>query len=260
MVLPRYNAKGLLCGETLLALSEDGSTILSESNRSKTKDYEGFYTIKAGDGKKLVIADRKTLSDAKALAKNLTTATIVFANPNRLNQLSEQLNAQGLIPAKVLVLGHSTDKNRQLYIAESAKAFHANGAVISLMDVDASKIIPLNLKELDKTRLKMSFEQLIAQKPLATAEETLTAAQHFTRLKKEHPILVTYEMHGKQLSQVKNTLTGLAREQLDQMLLDLANKIIGDKKLMATLLRDVPNVAKHIKNRLVANQRQGIKR
>jgi len=238
-------------------LSDDGKTILAESNRNRGSIHEGFYTVQRGDGVRLVIADKTTLIEAKILAARQPNVTVVLSNQDHYAQLQEYLNAQGINPEKVLVLGHSSDRDKQMHVAELTKAFHTNGAVISLMDVSSKKVSMLDPVALEKTRLKMSFEKLIAQKPAPIDAEKLTPKELFNRLKKDYPALVDYERHARDF---RETLTGVARERIERKLLELAKAISGDKKLAALLQRDVPKVALDIKKRLAREHDRGIGR
>ncbi len=96
LLVPRRNAQGLLCGETVFALSSDYKTILGEG-RSKAAR-EGFYMAQRGEGEVLMIAD--TLLDAKLLAVREPSATVILARAEEYEKLQSYLSAQDLKPTK----------------------------------------------------------------------------------------------------------------------------------------------------------------
>ncbi len=248
LVVPRHNAQGILCGETLFALSEDGKTIVAESHKKRTNTHEGFYMMQRGDGDRLIIADKTTLLDAKILAVRYPTATVVLANPELYAALQTHLSSQGLMPTKVMVLGHSVARDRQRLVAEQAKIFHSQGASLTLMDVGDNSLVKLNVAALEKSALKMSFEKTISKKNTECMRNELTSYERFKALIKDHPVLGEYEQNAKNC---KQTLTGLRREKLEKLLLTQAKEITSEKKLMASLRRVNPEFAKNLEERIM---------
>ncbi|HHX8430849.1 TPA: AAA family ATPase [Legionella pneumophila] len=250
LLVPRTNAQGLLCGETVFALSDDLSTIIGEGSRNNSRD--GFYIAQRGQGKVLIIAD--TLYNAKATALRHPEATVVLARTEEHSILQSYLSAQEIKPEKVVVLSETLERDKQMLIAESCKSFHTQGAGLFLMNgEDDKETIKLSPTALEKARLKMSFEKLLSQKTtLIEASRPLSPQELFDALKKEYPILEEYESFVKERKQVQ----GYAREQTDKKLVSLAKEIIRDKKLVSLLHRDIPQVEKDIKNRIQQSQEQ----
>ncbi|MBA2649169.1 MAG: AAA family ATPase [Legionella sp.] len=254
LVVPRHNAQGIICGETLFALSEDGKTILAESNKNHKHTSEGFYTIQKGDGERLIIADKTTLLDAKIMANRYPKASVMLSNLETYQQLQIQLSAEGLIPKKILILGHDFNPDIQLQIAQKGKAFHANGATITLFNVSTREQKKIDPTKLERTQLKKSFEKLISKKIAAIPlEKSLTQAR-FDVLKKEYPLLQAYEIQVKEL---KNTHKGIRHERLEKSLLDMAKEIAKDKTLMTVLKRDALKVLNNINERIARAYKQG---
>lgn len=256
LLVPRTNAHGILCGETVFALSPDCSTIIGEGSRATARD--GFYLAQRGQGEVLILTD--SLLHAKSAALRHPKATVVLARTEEYSKVQDYLSAQDINPKKVMVLSNELNRNTPMRVAQFCQGFHERGATLFLMDgTEGTKVMKLDAIALEKTRLKMNFEQLLSQKPVAMeVTKTPSAQELFNTLKKEYPILNEYE----QLSRERKDAQGYAREQLDKQLLSLAKEIGRDKKLRSQLQRDVPQVFEDIKKRirLSLQQDRGIHR
>lgn len=244
LLVPRTNAQGILCGETVFALSPDRSTIIGEGSRGAARD--GFYLAQRGQGEVLILSD--SLLHAKSAALRHPEATVVLARMEDYPKVADYLSAQEINPKKVMVLSNDLCRNKQMLVAEFCQGFDERGAMLFLMDgTEGTTVMKLDAIALEKTRLKMNFEQLLSQKPVAMeVTKKLSAQELFNTLKKEYPILNEYE----QLSRERKDAQGYAREQLDKQLLSLAKDIGRDKKLRSLLQRDVPQVFEDIKKRI----------
>lgn len=160
LVLPRTNAQGLLCGDIHLTLSSDGKSIIREQIRGNSSD--GFYMAQRGLGDELVIAD--TLLNAKLMALNRPKATVIYEKSGALEELSTYLQAQNIYPSKVMVLNEDHGRMQQIQNAGTYKAFNEQGAALYLMSKERDTVTKLNPSALEKIRLKLTFEKLIAQK------------------------------------------------------------------------------------------------
>lgn len=249
LLAPRTNAQGLLCGETVFALSQDGSQILGEGSKSTARD--GFYVAQQGQGGVLVIAD--TLFSAKAAALSHPDALVILARVEEHSKLLSTLAANDIKPSKVFVLSNHHGRDQQMLISESCQCAHEHGASLFLMDGRSGETTLIDSIALEKARLKMSFEQLLSQAPGEMDSLKLATPQdRFDVLKKEHPLLEQYEDSVRARKQVQ----GYAREQLDKKLLSLAKEIVRDKKLLSLLQRDIPQVANDINKRILRSQQQ----
>ncbi|HAU0369103.1 TPA: AAA family ATPase [Legionella pneumophila] len=248
LLVPRTNVAGLLCGETVFALSPDGKTIISEG--SKKHSQEGFYMAQKGMGETLIIAD--TLLHAKIVAQKNPNATVVLSKSDEYEQLHTHLTAQTILPKKVIVLSETHERDQQILIAHSCKKFQGDGAELYLMNSTEELMSKLDPLALEKSRLKMSFEKLISVKPAVLEENSgQTPQQRFNELQKEFPILKQYEQDSKE----RRVAYGYAREQMDKQLVSLAKTITADKKLMATLQKDLPKLAKDVTRRIQQAQK-----
>jgi ATP-dependent exoDNAse (exonuclease V) alpha subunit len=243
MMVPRTNEQGLLCGETVFALSAEGKAILSEGNKRGTQ--EGFYVAQLGHGETLIIAD--TLRHAKVAAQTNPEATVILSKVEDHEKLHLYLSEQKIHPVKVVVLRETHDRDQQILISHSCNRFHAEGAELYLMNSKEDLMTKLNPVALEKSRLKMSFEKLISIKPAAVEEnKTQVPQERFNELKKEYPILKQYEHHSKE----RRKVSGFAREQIDKQLLSLAKEMATNKQLIATLQQELPQLALDIKQRI----------
>ncbi|MBA2710468.1 MAG: AAA family ATPase [Tatlockia sp.] len=253
LLVPRRNAQGLLCGETVFALSTDYQTILGEGRSHAAR--EGFYMAQRGEGEVLILAD--TLLDAKLLAHRQPKATVVLARTEEHDMLKAWLSAQDLKPNKVIILSKTHDLDTKMRIAASCNSFHAEGASLSLMNADDGQVTSLDPIALEKARLKMNFEKLISQKPAELEDSNQqTPQERFDALKKEYPLLKQYERDCKERKHAQ----GYFREQMDKKLHALAKEIAKDKKLIGILQRDLPQVAQDIKKRVERSLNRGVRR
>lgn len=256
LMLPKTNAQGLLCGQAVFALSEDGTQLIGEG-KSKIVTDEGFYMANRGHGEVLIIAN--TPGDAKAMVKDNSRATVVLSRLDEYHRLCDYLNVQGITPSKVLVLSNTLDRDQQMRVASSCQRFHAQGASLFLKDTSDGSSMKLDFAALEKSRLKMSFEKLLSQMPTETETQApLTGQERFDALKKEHPLLVQYEQYSRDRKEAQ----GYKREEIDKKLLVLAKELACDKKIMSILARDIPQVAMDIKKRIQAAQERdrGVRR
>ncbi|MBA2649657.1 MAG: AAA family ATPase [Legionella sp.] len=250
LLAPRTNAQGLLCGETVFALSQDGAQILGEGSKSRAR--EGFYVAQQGQREVLIIAD--TLFNAKAAARSHPDALVILARMEEHSKLLSALVAKEIKPSKVFVLSENHGRDQQLVISDSCQCMREYGAPLFLLDGRHGEITPIDSIALEKARLKMSFEQLLRQAPAdRDALKQATPQERFDALKKERPVLEQYEHCARELKQVQ----GYAQEQLDKKLLSLAKEIAHDKKLLSVLQRDIPQVARDINKRILRAQQQG---
>ena len=254
ILIPRTNTAGLLCGETVFALSEEGQTILSEGTKKSAQI--GFYMAQRGQGETLIIAD--TLLHAKIATQINPKATVVLSKSDEHDKLPHYLSAQQIRPTKVIVLNETLDRDQQQRIAHSCKCFHAEGAALYIMNSQENSMTKINPAALEKSRLKMSFEKLISVKPAVIDEKkTSTPQERFNKLKKDYPLLKQYEQGAKALREA----SGYVREQLDKQLLSLAKEIASNKSLITLLQKNLPQLAQDIKHRIqqVQKHNRGIK-
>lgn len=246
LLIPRTNSAGLLCGETIYALSDDGQQIRSEGTK---KDTPGFYMAHRGTGEMLIIAD--TLMNAKIAVRDNPEATVVLSKIEEHEQLQHYLSAQKIYPSKVAVLSDTFDRDQQIRIAHSCNRIHSEGAELYLMNNQEKNMTKLDPEALKQSRLKMSFEKLVSLKP-AVVEEPQTPQERFNRLVTDYPILKQYEQESKQRQKV----TGFAREQMEKQLLTIAQKIANDKQLLTILQKELPQLAEDIKQRIQYTNKQ----
>lgn len=257
LVLPHYNAKNLLCGETVMALSQDGKSLISEGTRAFARD--GFYRANIGNGDTLIIAD--SLLDAKKAAIQHTDATVLLGKSKDYPRLQEYVTELGIKPSNIMVLSENHDRETQIHIAEKIKPFQSEGTSFYLLrqqtDGLKGKKTRLHLPELEKARMKMSFEKLLQQKPEAPiAPKKQSPKECFDALKKNYPLLSQYEEQSK----ARNQAQGYPRELLDKELLAIAKELARDEKLLKLLKRDLPKLAENIEQRLKRSQERGIGR
>ncbi|CAM4500355.1 MAG: hypothetical protein LEGION0403_FIIPPAGN_01787 [Legionella sp.] len=238
LLAPRTNSAGLLCGETVYALSADGKKILSEGTK---KDAPGFYMAQRGTGEMLIIAE--SLLNAKLAVQRNPQATVVLSKFEEHGQLQHYLSEQKIHPTKVAVVSERCDRDQQIRIAHSCARFIEAGAELYLTNQEA-RMTQINHESLEKSRLKMSFEKLVSLKP-AVVEAVQTPQERLNQLTKEHPMLKQYEQDSK----ARLKVTGFAREQMEKQLNTLAKELAKDKHLIATLQKELPQLAHDIKHR-----------
>ena len=256
MMVPRRNAQGVLCGETILALSPDGRSILSQGKMPSS--IGGVYMAQRGSGDLLCIAD--TLMNAKMVSAKNPNATVILSRVEDFATVHAHVSEQGIKPTKVLIFSDDYSRDKQMIILEHARLFHTDGAALALMsgyNTPESKTIKLDPVALEKAILKMNFEKLIRQKPaeIQTSEKPSPRAA-LEKLKKEYPILSQYDQCMKEFMNA----APYDKEILDKKLLSLATEMARDKKLMQALKRDVPKAEVSIQTRIANSKKRGIKR
>lgn len=249
LLVPRTDSKGLLCGETVFALSADGSTIIGEGVKQSAK--EGFYVAQHGKNEVLIIAD--TLLNAKLITLNHPNATVILARPDEFSKLHNHLNSQQINPEKIILLTQNHTEKNQTFVSNALHDFYENKASIYLMDIRTNKkMTKIDPELLEKSRLKMSFEQLINKKPSVIDVQNNSPQKGYNSLKNEYPILAEYEKISKEIKLAQ----GYVHEQLEKRLLSLAKEIVSDKQLKSLLQQDIPKLYKNIIKRIELSQNQ----
>lgn len=247
LMLPRHNEKGLLCGEIILGLAPDGKRILGERINATPQD--GTYIAQQGQGNTLYITS--DLLHAKLTAAKKPKATVVYSRVSDYAALHKQLSAMGITPSAVYVVTNNLGREKQMLVAEKAFSFYIDGATLSLVsapDAPELKSIKLAPDALVKSRLKMSFEKLLNQKPSTlTAPDEPMQITAFETLKKDYLILTEYETLSKERMQ---SAGGYGKEELNKKLLVLANQIAKNKTLVARLKQDAPHIDEAIRRRI----------
>jgi Ti-type conjugative transfer relaxase TraA len=255
MMVPRRNAQGVLCGETIFTLSPDGRSILSQGKMNAS--IGGFYTAQQGKGELLCIAD--TLMNAKIVAAKNPNATVVLSRVEDFATVHAHMSVQGVKPAKVLIFSDDYSRNKQISLLEHVRLFHADGAALALMsayNTPEAKTIKFDPVALEKSILKKNFEQLIRKKPEEHhASEKPSPRAALEKLKKTYPVLSQYDHYMKQ--SMKASLYD--KEILEKKLLSLATEMACDKQLMQALKRDVPKAELSIQTRIANSKKRGIK-
>lgn len=256
-VLPLCNAQGLLCGDMVLALDSQGERILGE--RIYSQEPEGFYIAQRGQDKTMYITNN--LKDAKLTAARKPKSTVVWSKLDDYASLHKQMAAMGIKPSTIYVVTNDFSHDMKMRVAEKTNPFHIDKATISLVnspDIQDAKITKLDPDALEKSRLKMTFEKLLSQKPsINTKPDEQEQLEKFRLFKKEYPILSEYENLSKERMK---SADGYEKEVLDKKLLALASDIASDKSLSSRLKMDVPKVSDAIHKRIEISKKRKIKR